>query len=238
MPTVPFITTREVARSRWRRQTEEPPFPRLPGSRYASEDEEDDYYYDDDDDDTINTTLTPRPPTRTPRVPGLGPPLRESEEIRELDHLGAGVIAAIVVSVAVFFVIAIGLILFFHHRRKSKKKKEAEAAVVAAAIALKETDTIDTPISTTPTPPVFPPPAAAAAIVRSMSPPPPYDGLHYGQALPHGHQQENRLHNVNSRDATVAGSGSMGQDPNDLGSHATITDGLSPARPDVTAGAK
>ncbi|KAL1839892.1 hypothetical protein VTJ49DRAFT_1027 [Mycothermus thermophilus] len=227
-------------------------------------------------------SLGPRQ-TPSPGIPTSfpNPPFHHDDDDKDDDGLGAGTIAAIVISTLIALATLVGLIIFFRHRRRldklRKRDRELEQQAHDAAIALKKLENgTSTPVSRTPPPmpaarmearvfnlspspplsprslplavaspyPPPPPPPAGAVVGRAVSPPPPYDGVRgggsavgerMGQGQQQPQQQQNQLQRVDSRGVSIRSSSTVEREGegDELGSHATITDGLVPVRQDV-----
>ncbi|KAK4234961.1 hypothetical protein C8A03DRAFT_37223 [Achaetomium macrosporum] len=148
------------------------------------------------------------PPFRDPdNDDGDGGPFQDDPDGDRDDdtHLSPGIIAAIVVAAFAFFLLVAGLLAYLNYRRRRARKIE---------IAMKEEAATSTrAVSVT---------AASGALV---DPPPPYDGVHLESQHHHAPQHQERRW-----DSLSVTTGSVMDDPDALGSHATITDGLEPGR--------
>jgi hypothetical protein len=133
------------------------------------------------------------------------------------ESLSPSVIAAIVISTILFLVVVIGLFAFFRHRRRQARK----AAALEHEIAMKEEGTS----------------VRVASASGARDPPPPYDEEHTGSTAttparcPRTPRLEYSGQAWNSRGNVSRGEGEG--DSDEIGSHATITDGLAPKRDDL-----
>jgi len=151
----------------------------------------------------VFTSPPPFPPFRQPdddSNDGNSPFRLDQEDRHDDGGLAAGTIAAIVVSIVVFFLALTGLLAYLSYRRRRARSNE---------IAMKEGS-----ISLT-----------AVTASGALDPPPPYDEVHRDSPHPTGeHRRDSRS------DHDTSGTEEDEEDSDAIGSHATITDGLAPER--------
>ncbi|KAL2129125.1 hypothetical protein VTI74DRAFT_8187 [Chaetomium olivicolor] len=142
--------------------------------------------------------------------------------------LSPGIIAAIVVSVLVFFALLIALFTVLHHRRRKAQQKQG--------IAMKEESLVSTPTNTTRTSREAGIGAGirggeleAVSVSGALDPPPPYpfEEAEVVHELA-GHYTSGRSESGSGREQEEEEEEEEGEE--ELGSHATITDGMEPGR--------
>jgi cbb3-type cytochrome oxidase subunit 3 len=139
-------------------------------------------------------------------------------------HLSPGVIAAIVVGAIAFVLLVVGLLAYLNYRRRRQRaRKQAQHVEIALkeeedAVSARAVDATAASSSSSSS-------SGAAALA---DPPPPYEGVqlesqhHHYAELEHQDRRWERL-------SSPTGS-AMDDDPDVMGSHATIMDGLEPGR--------
>ncbi|KAK4149550.1 hypothetical protein C8A00DRAFT_37861 [Chaetomidium leptoderma] len=108
------------------------------------------------------STPPPFPPFRQPNDgndDGAGPFRINPDDHHDGDRLSPGIIAAIVVSIIVFFFVLTGLLAYLGHRKRRSRRDE---------IALKEESTSVTAVTAS----------------GALDPPPPYDEVHFANRAP------------------------------------------------------
>ncbi|KAK3306399.1 uncharacterized protein B0T15DRAFT_138841 [Chaetomium strumarium] len=138
-------------------------------------------------------------------------------------HLSPGVIAAIVVGSVAFCLLVAGLLAYLNYRRRRARKNVEIAMKEEAAMSARAVDYGTTAASS----------SCCSSGAALADPPPPYDGCHLESQHHHYHHHHHDAEQHQERrwdSVSIATGSAMDDDPDAMGSHATITDGLEPGR--------